>query len=277
MSKKGSKETAVTETPVAEGLQLSDAHKKVLETFSEDDFKLFEAMEDKQKLEMLDFLVQESSVTIDESEFSFDSAEIQNMREEILMIQPNGPLCRPGKTFLVELLGTMPMWSLKKQTGWKDHVAPNGKKFWTSHYYVCMDIKTGKKIGFYRNPVLVKYLTKIPTAASNVNVASNPKLKIGYVGLIEGEERLANEFGIELVNGGEKAHVFTVDVEKGLKFNRYRPGIINYLDNPIPNFGEKEQISEIDRATRDWEQLEMLNNGVSTAAQIEHSPALEAH
>jgi len=185
--------------------------------------------------------------------------------EQDPILAPSGLGLKAGTTITARLLGTVPMFSTEPKENWEEKTI-EGRLVFVNHYYRFEDLNTGSTFGIYKSPMLNKVLTKLPTKASNKNVASNPIVSLRYEGKIEDKEVLKTKYGFDLQKG-TSAHAFVVGLEKGLTYDAYRRGIVNYLKSPIPNFGEKELVDDLTLAQRNWNSLERLNGNVGEVGQ----------
>lgn len=272
MGKKPAKNTE-TEAPVADALVLTPAQQKILDGLNVDFRESYDALKsDAQKLNVLTLMVAEEENAEVATDPELMSAEaLESVDDEIVMIRLGKMECPIGKKFRVRLLGTKTMKSKKKTQGWTEW-KHNGEVRFTQTYYVCEDVRTGMKIGFFRNSVLNKYLPKILTKASGKGIEVDPILEIEYFGLLTDKARLENEFGI--VTEFDKAHAVKVRLPKDIKIDIYGKAVVNYLESPRPSFGDAETFSDTERAERDWEATKLRNEGLPVGAIGHDSVAL---
>lgn len=155
-------------------------------------------------------------------------------------------------------LGTVPMFSKTFKENW-DEITENGQTVYMSTHYAFEDAK-GNKFGVFGSSTLWK-LQKIPTLATG-KAFVNPLVEVEYIGKVEGRETLEKEYGIKLTKGNS-AHVF--DVKTNAHVDPTVKGCINYLRNPVPNFGaEKNTISAIEVARQNWEKQQRLQQGIAS-------------
>lgn len=245
------------------GLKLSADQEKIVKAFSAEELEAFKALpSDERRIEMLEMIASTALAT--DVTGDFEEISGADEQEDVTILSAGGLGCQAGQVFVARFLGTVPMFSQDFKENWEEHVI-EGRTVYMNSYYLFENAKTGKKFGLYKAPCLNKVLPKVPTKASNGNVAANPLVRITYVGKIKGKDVLRDKYDLVLTSGNE-AHVHTVELERGIRFDRYRPGVVNYLKNPIPNLGAKEKLSTLDQAQRDWAQLEMVNGGEAQAA-----------
>lgn len=159
-----------------------------------------------------------------------------------------------GQKIRGRFLGTVPMFSKDFKENW-DTLEVDGKTIYMSSHYAFEDAN-GKKFGIFASSTLWK-LQKIPTAVSG-KAFSNPLVEVTYVGKVEGRDVLKELYGIELTKGNS-AHIFDVLCENTVDMTV--KGCINYLRNPVPNFGaEKSSVSSIEQARQNWERQQRLIN-----------------
>lgn len=225
--------------------KLTPEQQKLIKSFDEKDKKIFDALQtDDEKIRYLNDIIEIQALTAETSKRGTDDFVDSSLLEEqddTLILRPGSAGLKAGTTMVAEFLGTMPMWSTKKQSNWKSDFVKteNGmtKEVWFNMNYRFR--MNGKEFGIYSTPSL-SVLKKVPTLATKINTPEkNPTIRIEYVGLVEGAERLKNDFGLE-ISDGNSAHVFKLGFEKDYKFNRYVKGVVNLLKTPKPNFGTEE-------------------------------------
>lgn len=147
-----------------------------------------------------------------------------------------------------EFLGTNPMFSTEPKENWEE-VLVDGKKIWTNKHYVFKKAD-GTMFGLFATSTLWK-LQKIVTSATKATVA-NPKVKISYVGLVEGKELLKEKYGVEITSGN-KAHVCKLAHSKDAVISEYTKGCVNLLRSPRPTFGPKSNLSSFEQDVANFE------------------------
>lgn len=208
-------------------------------------------------------------------------------------LEANLKMLRPGIDFgagdviSFELEGTLRKTTTDAEAeswdGWnKEEVAytcpKTGESKKANYYYqdiyIGNDLQTGERIGFYSNVVMNRTFKKIRTLSAGKKAARNPRFLVEYVGKVEGLENLA-KYDI-VPTKGKTAHVFVLKMEKGISFNPYEKGCVNFLSNPLPNLDEKENLSATDQAMRDWAGMEEVISGpaLTDGAGVEERPAL---
>lgn len=226
-------------------MKLTPEQQKLIKSFNEKDKKVFDALQtDEEKTRYLNDLLeidQLATESLKSGDAFVDSATLEE-QDDTLILRPGGIGLREGTVIVAEFLGTMPMWSTTPQKNWKSDTVTTesglSKQVWFNLNYRFRG-QNGKEFGIYQTPGLT-ILKKVPTLATKINTPEkNPVVRIDYKGLIEGAERLKNEYGMEITDG-DKAHVFGIGFEKGFKFNKYVRGIVNLLKTPKPNFGTAE-------------------------------------
>lgn len=257
-------------------LKLSPELEAVLKALATDDRTAYNALpSDEHRLQTLEFILEQQAMaatTIDDAEFEIVAADDGG---EDIPVYASGKLgCAKGTIFkAIEFLGTMPMFSFEFKENWDREKAPNGKTFYRNHYYLFKNPKTGKRFGLFKAPCLNKVLPKLPTMESAPSVVKvNPLINIEYVGMVEGRDVLADKYDLKITTGNQ-AHVHIVAVQRDVKWDRYRRGVVNYLRNPIPNLGEEAQLDALGQAEKDWDQLEMLNGNTIVGNAALEAPA----
>ena len=149
-----------------------------------------------------------------------------------------------------EFLGTKPMFSTEPKENWDEQVI-EGRKVWTNKHYVFRKAD-GSLIGLFASSTLWK-LQKIATAATHPAI-KNPLVKVSYVGLIEGKERLKDEFGIE-IKSGNKAHVCRIAHSKDARVSETVAGCVNLTQSPRPTFGKTSDLSSFDQDVANYEKM----------------------
>jgi len=183
--------------------------------------------------------------------------------DNCMILAPSGLGLKAGTVITARLLGTVPMFSTEPKENW-DKVEVEGKVVFVNRFYKFESLDGSRTFGIFKSPMLNKVLPKIPTKASNPNVAINPVIRIQYDGKIADKEVLKAEYDFELLTGKE-AHAFRIAVEKGVTYDSYYRGAINYLKNPLPNLGEKETIGGMELASRNWNSLQRVGGNAAIA------------
>jgi len=150
-----------------------------------------------------------------------------------------------------EFLGTAPMFSTEPKENWGEEMV-DGKKIYTNKHYVFKDAK-GAMFGLFATSTLWK-LQKIATSATHPAIV-NPKVKIAYVGLIEGKERLEAEFGVKITSGN-KAHVCKLAHSKNAQLAEYQSGCVNLLRSPKPTFGNKSNLTSFEQDVANFNKMQ---------------------
>lgn len=237
-------------------MKLTPELQKIHKGLDEKDLKAFSRLRsDEEKVNYLQTIANLSKIVADDADLFVDAEEIGVEEEGVVLLSAGGAGLRAGQVITGEFLGTMPMWSTEKKANWKSDKIEGRSVWFNSNYRV--KLKDGTIVGIFQTPSL-SVLKKVPTLATKsaarnalpfdmingVKTLRNPRVRIEYVGLIEGAERLKAEYNMEITDG-DKAHVFKVGFEKGFVFNRYVKGIVNLMKTPKPNFGteEGEQLS----------------------------------
>ena len=149
-------------------------------------------------------------------------------------------------------LGTVPMFSLEFKENWEEMIV-EGKKVYTNQHYA-FERKDGSRFGIHDSRATLWVLEKIATKATNPTL-ENPIVKISYVGIVTGKDRLEKDYGVVLKTGNQ-AHVCTVETDKTAVIDRYAAGAINLLRNPMPNLGKKEKLSHFEQNKLNYEKAQ---------------------
>lgn len=163
-----------------------------------------------------------------------------------------------------KLIGTVPMFSMDFKENWEERLV-DGKKVWFNQHYL-FETSTGIKFGVHDARASLWLLEKISTSMTNPSI-KNPYVRIDYVGLIEGKERLEKEYNIKLTTGKE-AHVCTIKTEKGTIMDTYAAGALNLTRDPRPNFGSEEKVDRFTQNERNFAKAQVIHGSV---------PAVEGH
>lgn len=262
-------------------MKLNADQKATLESLTADEKKAYEAMEnDGERVEYLGLVAtmradaEAFDKELEESAEDFVLADSDEREKYIIYktISSNPDVnkglntLKVGQRVVGEFLGTEPMFSLSEKENWNT-ITVKGKTVWVNKHYVFRN-SAGVKFGVHHSPMLAT-LSKIPTRESaGPAIAQNPVVSIEYFGLIKGKEKLAKDFGFKPSQGAE-AHGFKVTVGKATPFDKYARGVVNYLNNPIPNLTtEGERLDDVEQAQRNYERLQEIKNA-GTTAQIE--------
>lgn len=247
-------------------VEFTAEEQKLIKSFNKEERETFDSLpSDKDRKEMLSLVAALSGSTTSASDIEIEEVGATGEESDLILV-PNGLGLKAGTKIKARFLGTVPMFSVEPKENWPE-VIIEGRTVFTNHYYKFEDIETGRTFGIYQSPMLKNVLTKIPTHSSNKNVSKDPIVTIQYDGKIEDKALLKERYGFELQKGSA-AHAFVVGIEKGIIYNKYRRGIVNYLRSPLPNFGDKEKLSDMELAQRNWENLEKVNGNV--AANLGH-------
>lgn len=193
-------------------------------------------------------------------------------REEYPIISPASLVA--GMKIVGRFLGTKFMFSTEEKKNWEVEVIPTAqgnKKIWVNRHYVLEDLESGEKFGVFKSPSLNKVLPKVPTRAAYEfhrgdapEGLVNPVVELEYVGHIEGVEKLKNEYDLQITNGNS-SHVFFVRLPKGFTYDGYATGVVNWINEPTPNFGTSEKLEGQEARERD---LRRLRGADAAQAQI---------
>lgn len=163
-----------------------------------------------------------------------------------------------------EFLGTAPMFSTEPKENWNEELV-DGKKIYTNKHYVFKKAD-GSLFGLFATSTLWK-LQKIATSATHPQIV-NPKVKVSYVGLVEGKELLEKEFGIKITSGN-KAHVCKIAHSKDARVSEYTAGCVNLLRNPRPEFGNKSNLTSFEQDVANFTKMqEYAKTHVEAPAQL---------
>ena len=177
--------------------------------------------------------------------------EISNEIEQITTLAPSD--FAEGQSFVAHFLGTWHTHTKKVMANWKEIIV-DGTKLYENKSYRFRNPSNGEVFGLWQSPTLKLKLEKILTASSSFGkIASDPLVKITYVGLIHGADELAKH-GVELLKG-DKSHVFKVEVEKSALFDTYVKGCVNSLNSPTPSIVGKSTLTQDEATKANYERL----------------------
>ena len=241
---------------------LDAKYNALLADMTADERAEIEALSSEEQVAKLDFLLSlQSSAVVVAGEFK----DIKPVKENINILIAGGIGLKAGTKIRAQLMGTVHVFSKEFKENWKEFQGTNATYFYNSYYK--LRGADGVEFGIWSSPTL-RMLEKIPTHASLPTLVKNdPMVEITYVGKIEGRERLAKEFGIEL-RQGNSAHVFQTKVEASVKYDAYVKGCVNSLNSPTPVEKSSTETVSREEATRaNYEKLMALqNNGAPTIA-----------
>ncbi len=243
---------------------LTPAQTAVLGTLSAEEVAELSAMTVQEVQENLDLLASLAASSASVSDVEFVNAKAE--QENITILTAGGMGLRAGTKIRAYLLGTVHIFSKEVKENWKEFKTEKQLYFYNS-YMKFRDIN-GKEFGIWGSPTL-RILEKIPTHAATPSIVqADPMVEIGYVGKIEGKERLKQEFGIELQKGNS-CHIFTVKAAAGVKVLNYTKGCVNSLNSPTPVESSSDSSVSRDEATRNnYEKLMALQADGSGVAGL---------
>lgn len=241
----------------------------IIKNLSAEEKKVFEGLKHEDQLAYI--------VRIEMKNDSFDSvefAEIEDTLENVTLLAPKSP-SNPlglvaGDVVVGRLLGYVNMFSEDEKENWTKVIdRESGKLFYANGYYK-FQRKDGSLVGLRSGSNLWR-LGKIATVATNpLTIKENPVVKVTYLGLIEGKERLKAEFGIE-IQSGNSSHVYKIEPAKNAVISKEK-GIINYLNSPVPvvygNDGRSDAEIAMDNYTK-----QAIANEKAKALMLEQSQA----
>jgi hypothetical protein len=248
-------------TTSTEGLEKYSA---ILADMTSEQTEAINALSNEEKLAKLDFLlsIQTSALVANDVDF----VDVKPVKENIEILIAGGLGLTAGTRIRAFLMGTVHIFSRDFKENWKEFKGDNGTTYFYNSYIKFQGVD-GKEFGIWNSPTL-RMLEKVPTHASLPElVKANPMVEVTYVGKIEGRDRLAKEFGIEL-RQGNSAHVFQPKIAAGVKYDSYVKGCVNSLNSPFPiERGEAGTIVTREEATRsNYEKLMALQNNGSVIA-----------
>jgi len=144
--------------------------------------------------------------------------------------------------------GTVPMYSSEPKENWEERMI-DGKKWFYSEHFLFED-QNGKQFGVHGGASLWR-LSKTATSATKPTI-KDPTVKVEYIDLIVGKERLEKEFGIK-ITAGNKAHVAKLLMSKDAVVNEYASGVINFTRKPVPMVGKSDKVDDYTQGLRNYE------------------------
>ena len=261
------KEISMTE------MKLTPAQEKLVATMQKEEKKVFDGLNDRDKFGYLAQLeIVTESQSVDHERLNFVADEEEKLAYPILRVaNDKNPLgIKKGQVVVGRLLGYVPMFSDKPKENWKER-EHKGKTFYESGH-ILFERENGEKFGIYDYSTL-SIVKKIKTRYSNPKIEINPLVSMKFVGRISKAEA-SEKYDFQMTKGDE-TNMFEVSVEKGIKFDRYESGIVNYVPNrpPVPSFISKETRGSETIAMDNWNKLEadrgnIQLEGSETSAQI---------
>ena len=251
---------AKTDNTTTDGLEKYSA---ILADMTSEQREAIDALSTEDKAAKLDFLlsIQSSAVVANDVEF----VDVKPVKENIEILIAGGLGLTAGTRIRAYLMGTVHIFSKEFKENWKEFKGDNGTTFFYNSYIKFQGVD-GKEFGIWNSPTL-RMLEKVPThSALPELVKANPMVEVTYVGKIEGRDRLAKEFGIEL-RQGNSAHVFQPRVAAGVKYDAYVKGCVNSLNSPFPiERSEAGTVSREEATRSNYEKLMALQNNGSVIA-----------
>lgn len=235
---------------------LDAKYSAILADMSAEDRAELEVLTSDEQIAKLNFLlsIQASALVASDVEFK----DIKPVKENINILMAGKAGLTAGTKIRAYLMGTVHIFSREFKENWKEFQGETGTFYYNS--YIKFRGVDGLEFGIWGSPTL-RLLEKVPTNAATPDLVKvDPMVEVTYVGKIEGRERLAKEFGIEL-RQGNSSHVFIVKVANGVKYDAYVKGCVNSLNAPFPI--EKSATGTVTReeATRsNYEKLMAVQN-----------------
>lgn len=207
------------------------AQDQIIKNLSAEEKKIFKTLKFEDQMAYV--------LRIEMKEDSFDGVEFEEINdtlEDVTLLAPKSP-SNPlglvaGDVVIGRLLGYVNMFSESPKENWDKIVdQESGKLFYANGYYK-FQRKDGSLFGLRSGSNLWR-LGKIATVATNpLAYRENPVVKVTYLGLIEGKEKLKADYGIE-IQSGSSSHVYKIEPSKTAVVLKEK-GIVNYLNSPIP-------------------------------------------
>lgn len=231
-------------------LVFSDVQKAFIAGLKGDDLKEFNALEDADKLELLELQVGidedakdlEGKVILEKVGFKTDGINILVLGAEGI----RGLVS--GRKVTAMFMGISYIFSDKEIENWTEVVTADGKeKKWRSEY-ARFRKTNGVEFGIFTCPMMRNALRTLLTNSSTPKLVENdPIVTIEYHGLVS-KEVAAKDFDF-VMNTGKNTHAVIVRKEKGAMEN-LNAGIHNYLVSPIP--ASKIDTDDMTRSEREF-------------------------
>jgi len=249
-------------------MDLSTRTQAFIEGLDDDAQESFLSMSEAEQLDYI--ALADSLATVSMKGIDFEMAKTENENMPILRVGL-APLVA-GAKIVARLKGTRFIYSKEHKENWKKFKASNGDIFYTNSYSVFENINTGKEFGIWSYATL-RILEKIPTKTvygPDSKYKNDPVVEISYLGKIEGRDVLAKDHGIILTEGNA-AHVFNVQVEKGVPVFQYEAGCLNPLNSPTPIVRNGEKVDRVEATKSRFDKLAALNGASVMGLAIDAS------
>lgn len=238
----------------------------VFATLTPEEQKEFEAMSLEDRILELSMIadISESSVSL------LKGANLKAAKEENInlpILTAGGPGLRAGTKIAAFFMGVHHVFSKEVKENWKPF--KGNKQMYYYNSYLKFKTRDGKEFGIW-NSATLSILTKVLTHSSAPGIiAKDPLVAITYVGLVEGREVLERDYGIVLTTGN-KAHVFTTDIEEGAQIMQYKKGVFCNLNAPTPIESDEDSaaITKEDATRSNYERLMALQSPENQVTQL---------
>lgn len=239
-------------------LTLTPEQQSVLDSFSAEEKKDFNAMESEDQLSILNEIL---AAQADTEKLSNEVETVDGIKTESgrKLAIAGGLVIRKGLRHIAQFVGLEYVFSREKKENWEHVPTQDGKdKMYRSKAFIFRRTD-GTEFGVFFTPMMGKALRNVLTNTSGGAVATDPVVDFTYLGKISREDA-EKDYDFKMDTGSE-THAWDIKVEKNARRGTGK-GYLNQLNAPLPiGGGDDEDLTQDEINMRNYrESSEMIAN-----------------